>query len=161
MPKKNRATQLIALQSHQLKEIRKAGIIGEFEHYEMEKVLSTLLEHQGKAERIKNFPYPRQFASINNFFTWLFILILPFGLLNEFDKLGEHFAWIVIPFSLVVGWVFISMERVGQATENPFEGGANDVPITSMSRTIEIDLLEMINEENLPEPVPAENKILL
>lgn len=42
------------------------------------------------------------------------------------------------------------MEKVGESTENPFEGGSNDVPITSMSRTIEIDLREMLDETDLP-----------
>lgn len=158
--KSNKATQLIALQSNHLRKIRKDGLINEFEQIELENVLSTLLEHQGKAERIKNFPYPRQFASINFFFIWLFVLIVPFGMLNEFAKLGEQYVWVVIPFSIIVSWVFVAMERVGQATENPFEGGANDVPITAMSRGIEIDLLEMLDKTELPEPTKSYNHIL-
>ena len=127
----------------------------------MEKRLADLYDQQGKCERIKNFPYPRQFASINLFFIWLFVILLPFGMLNEFQKLGEHYVWLTIPFSIVVSWVFVSMEKVGESTENPFEGSANDVPITALSRTIEIDLRDMLNEENLPSPLTAENKILM
>lgn len=159
--KTNKATQIIALHSNHIREIRKAGLINEFEQIELENVLSDLLEHQGKAERIKNFPYPRQFASINFFFIWLFVLIVPFGMLNEFAKIGEHYVWMVIPFSIIVSWVFVAMERVGQATENPFEGGANDVPITAMSRGIEIDLLEMLDWDEVPETIKAKNKILM
>ncbi len=39
------------------------------------------------------------------------------------------------------------MERIGLVGENPFEGSANDVPISTMSRGIEIDLREMIDED--------------
>ena len=41
--------------------------------------------------------------------------------------------------------------------KNPFEGTANDVPITTMSRGIEIDLREMLDEpsENIPKPIGA------
>lgn len=53
------------------------------------------------------------------------------------------------------------MERVGESTENPFEGGANDVPITALSRTIEIDLREMLDEKDLPPAIVAKNNILL
>lgn len=44
------------------------------------------------------------------------------------------------------------MEKIGEASENPFEGGANDVPITQISRNIEIDLLEMIREPHSLQP---------
>ena len=161
LSKKNRATHLIALQSKQLKTLKENGLIDPLSYIEMENLLVNLYEQQGKCERIKNFPYPRQFASINLFFIRLFVFIVPFGLLNEFQKLGEYAIWLNIPFSLLVTWVFSSMERVGESTENPFEGGANDVPISSMSRTIEIDLREMLDEKDLPPAITPMNNILM
>lgn len=161
LQKKNRATQLISLQSLHLKQLKEAGNIEPLNYIELQNMLITLYEQQGKCERIKNFPYPRQFASINKFFIVLFISIVPFGLLNEFQKMGEHYVWLNIPFSMVVCWVFSSMERVGESTENPFEGGANDVPITALSRTIEIDLREMLDETELPPALQPINNILM
>jgi ion channel-forming bestrophin family protein len=161
MEKKNRATHIISLQSIQLKQLRQDNAVEALNYIEMENMLINLFDQQGKCERIKNFPYPRQFASINSFFIKLFILIVPFGLLNEFQKLGEHYVWLNIPFSLIVCWVFNSMERVGEATENPFEGNANDVPITALSRTIEIDLREMLDEKDLPPALKPINNILM
>ena len=58
--KSNAATQLIALQSKDLRELHEAGAIDGLHHVEMEKLLVDLYDHQGKCERIKNFPYPRQ-----------------------------------------------------------------------------------------------------
>lgn len=161
LEKKNRATQLISLQSLHIKQLKEDGVIDPLHYIELQKILTNLFEQQGKCERIKNFPYPRQFASINKFFITLFICVVPFGLLNEFQKLGEHFVWLNIPFSMVVCWVFSSMERVGEATENPFEGGANDVPISALSRTIEIDLREMLDEKELPPALQPVNNILM
>ena len=161
LTKKNRATQLIASQSAVLRQLHDSGLLDNFRHVEMENLLKELYEHQGKAERIKNFPYPRQFASINLFFIRLFIIMVPFGLLNEFAKMGEHFVWLNIPFSVLVSWVFNAMEKVGEATENPFEGNANDVPITALSRTIEIDLRDMLDEADLPPALTPVNKILM
>lgn len=160
LSKKNRATQLISLQSKHLRELSEQGLLDDFRHVEMEGILKDFYEQQGKCERIKNFPYPRQFASINLFFIRLFIILIPFGMLNEFSKLGTGFAWLTIPFGIIVSWVFNSMERVGESTENPFEGGANDVPITAMSRTIEIDLREMLDETDIPPAITAVNSIL-
>ncbi|NUY79815.1 multidrug transporter [Flavobacterium sp. MAH-1] len=161
LSKKNRATQLIAIQSKRLKELRERNQIAEFEYVELAQTLSNLYEQQGKCERIKNFPYPRQFASLTMFFVWLFVFLLPLGMLNEFAKIGPECVWFAIPFSTVVSWVFTSMDRVGEATENPFEGSANDIPMASLSRTIEIDLRDMLDEENLPPPIAAKNNIVL
>lgn len=161
LSKKNKATQIIALQSKKIKQLFEEGKIENFRYIEISKRLADLYDQQGKCERIKNFPYPRQFASINLFFIWLFVLMLPFGMLGEFQKLGPDLVWLTIPFSVVVSWVFISMEKVGESTENPFEGNPNDVPITAISRTIEIDMLDMLDEANLPQPLIPINNILM
>ena len=44
------------------------------------------------------------------------------------------------------------MEMIGDYSENPFEGLYNDVPILNISRGIEIDIRQMLEEVNLPEP---------
>lgn len=165
LSKKNRATQVIALQSAHLKRLKQEGKLSDLDFIELERTLTALYDHQGKSERIKNFPYPRQFATINQMFVRLFITMLPFGILQEFAKLtkdlGEGFIWATVPCSIIVGWVFHVMERIGESTENPFEGGANDVPITNISRTIEIDLREMLDETDIPAAISPINNILM
>ncbi|MCW3466219.1 bestrophin family protein [Chitinophaga nivalis] len=161
LAKKNRAAQIISLQSAQLRDLLQAGLIDNFRHMALEGVLKDFYNQQGGCERIKNFPYPRQFASINLFFVRLFIIMMPFGMLQEFGKLGGWLVWFSVPASLMVSWVFNAMEKVGESTENPFEGSANDVPISALSRTIEIDLREMLEEKDLPPALQPENNILL
>jgi putative membrane protein len=161
LTKKNKAAQIIALQSAHLKKLSDEGKIEPLKLIELQQLLKDLYDQQGKCERIKNFPYPRQFASINFFFIRLFIYLVPLGTLNEFAKLGENMVWLSIPFSVLVSWVFNSMERVGESTENPFEGGPNDIPITAMSRTMEIDLKDMLNEQDLPPALQPVNQILM
>jgi ion channel-forming bestrophin family protein len=166
---KNRAVQIMSLQSKTLRELADTGHLDNFRFLELQKIVRDFYDQQGRSERIKNFPYPRQFATINNFFVRLFCLMLPFGMLKEFDKLNEsvsgvmqgHMVWLVIPFSVLISWVYTSLEQVGESTENPFEGGANDVPISQMSRTIEIDLREMLGETDLPPAVQAVNNIVM
>jgi putative membrane protein len=161
LSKKNRATHIISLQSAHLKRLKEQGLLDPLSCIELESLLTNLYEQQGKCERIKNFPYPRQFATINQMFIRLFAALIPFGILNEFQKLGDWMIWLTIPFSVVVAWIFMTMERIGESTENPFEGGANDVPITAMSRTIEIDLREMLDEQDLPPALTPVNHILM
>jgi len=168
LSKSNKQTHTISLQSKQLKELRRRGLIEDFRHMEMQNMLIEFYALQGKSERIKNFPYPRQYASLNHYFVWIFLLMLPFGIMHEFGNIGinlienypfigKHFVWLAIPFSIIVSWVFHTMERIGRTGENPFEGTANDVPITTISRGIEIDLREMFDEpsETIPKPIKA------
>lgn len=157
----NRATRLLALQGEDLSRMRSRGAVEANAHVALEQLLAALMTSQGACERIKNFPYPRQFATISMFFVRLFVYALPFGLIGEFSKVGPQAVWLAIPASVLVGWVFSVLEAVGQASENPFEGNANDVPITALSRTIEIDLREMLGERDLPPPLAPVNNILL
>jgi putative membrane protein len=166
---KNRAAQIMAMQSAALATIARSGQIDAFQHVELQRLVRDALDHQGRSERIKNFPYPRQFATINTFFVRLFCVLLPFGMLREFDALDKgvtglmhgHMVWFVVPFSLLISWVYTSLEQVGESTENPFESGANDIPITQMSRVIEIDLLQMLGDTDLPPALQPVNHILM
>ncbi len=165
--KTNAAAQIIALQSRELERLRRRNLIDDWRHVTMQRQLTELLDLQGKAERIKNFPYPRQYATLNWLFMMTFVMLVPFGTVHEFWALGEevkeahptiapYLVWLNVPFGAMVMWIFHTTERIGRVTENPFEGGANDVPITTMSRGIEIDLLEMIGEDPAAIPAPIE-----
>lgn len=160
--KANTATHLVDNQSIELKELRSKGLIDDFRHTQLQLVLNEFYDEQGKCERIKKFPFPRQYGSMSLIFIGIFIFLLPFGMVGEFDKLEEAYGiWISIPFSVLVGWIFISMELVGDYSENPFEGTGNDIPMLSLCRTIEIDLLQMLNESDIPPPIEAKNDVLM
>ncbi|WP_299366499.1 bestrophin family protein [Winogradskyella sp.] len=184
--KGNQASQILGIQSRRLKELRAGGFIDDFRHMEMKNILVEFYTLQGKSERIKNFPYPRQYATMNYIFVWLFILMLPYGIMEEFESIGKdvirdlamhqsrtnwghliqefiakHFVWFSIPFSALLSWVFHTMEAIGENTENPFEGGPNDVPITDLSRSIEIDIRQLIDDTDIPQPYEWKNDIVM
>ena len=184
--KGNKASQLLGIQSRRLKELMNDGLIEDFRHMEMANMLVEFYSLQGKSERIKNFPYPRQFATLNYLFVWIFILLIPYGIMEEFESFGDkilhllnahdtqtslfhrtqeliarHFVWFSVPFSALISWVFHTMEAIGENTENPFEGGPNDVPITDLSRGIEIDIRQLIDDTDIPEPYVWINDIVM
>ena len=175
--KGNQASQILGIQSRRLKELMGEGYIDDFRHMQMTNTLVELYTLQGQSERIKNFPYPRQFATLNYIFVWIFILLIPYGLMQEFEAFGDkiyigleshlvqnsfvhvlqeymsrNFVWFSVPFSALISWVFHTLEVIGENTENPFEGSPNDVPITDMSRGIEIDIRELIDDTDIPKP---------
>ena len=57
--------------------------------------------------------------------------------------------------------MYTSLGRVGESTESPFEGSANDIPISQMCRAVEIDLRDVFGEMDLPSPLEPRNNIVL
>lgn len=161
MSKTNKAAHILSLQSHGLREMHSRGYLDNFRHMEAEKMIVEFLNQQGVCERLKNFPYPRQYATLNMYFIKIFVVLVPLGMLKEFNALGENMVWLAIPLSALSTWIFTTMEKIGESTESPFEGSANDVPITAMSRAIEIDLREMFGDQEIPAPLKPENNILV
>ncbi len=158
---KNAATHLIDKQSQELARLRESGYLGSFEHVHLQKLLNDFYEHQGKAERIKKTPFPRQFASFGFIMVCLFIGMLPFGFYSEFDKMGDYGIWLAVPFIIIISWIYIVMELVGDYSENPFEGLSNDVPMLAICRNIEIDLLQQLGETTLPQAIQPVNNVLM
>jgi ion channel-forming bestrophin family protein len=158
--KKNAATQLLDRQSQHISTLYQRGLIDSYKHVELQRVIKELYAEQGASERIKNSPLPRQYSTSSHIFILLFTLLLPFGMLSEFEELGGSLIWFLIPFNLIVSWVFSLMEYTGDYSENPFEGLINDVPIYSIVRNIEIDLRDMLGETDLPERMKPELNVL-
>ncbi|PBQ32766.1 hypothetical protein CNR22_13610 [Sphingobacteriaceae bacterium] len=157
----NMATHLIDLQSQQLMQLRNEHLIDDFRHMELQKLLNDMYTSQGQAERIKKFPLPRQYGNGSKIFVGIFIFLLPFGLITEFTNSGVFGSWFFVPIVSVIAWIFLMMELVGDYSENPFEGLGNDVPMLSICRNIEIDLKQMIQDSDIPEPIKSKNGVLM
>ena len=80
---------MMSRQSKTIKGLFASQAIDVAQFLDMQRSIKDFLLQQGRCECIKDFPYPRQYATINSFFIKLFCLLLPFGLLTEFDKLND------------------------------------------------------------------------
>ncbi|UCE62884.1 MAG: hypothetical protein JSU59_08350 [Nitrospirota bacterium] len=152
--RKNKPTQLLRVQAERLGELSSKGFFDSFRHIAMARTVGTLYDSQGKCERIKETPFPRQYAESSRILVWIFVLLMPFGFV-------EDFGWLTIPFGVLAGEAFVAMEAVGELTEHPFDFLDTDVPMLALGRTIEIDLREMLDESSLPEPVKPIDNVLL
>ena len=54
---------------------------------------------------------------------------------------------------LIVAYAFLGLDAVGDEIEDPFGADVNDLPLSALSRTIEINLLESIGDPNVPDPL--------
>lgn len=134
------------------------GTLAGFDSFQLEGQLLALANYQGGCERIKNTPLLRQYDFFTRLFLYVFILLLPFSLLPDFDKLG--IAYLMPPVSVTIAFVFAIIGKVGEVNEDPFENRITDVPLTAMCNTIERDLREMLGETNLPPKLTPQNGFL-
>ncbi|MCB9666395.1 MAG: hypothetical protein H6732_19950 [Alphaproteobacteria bacterium] len=161
----NPATHLVHRQGLQLATLLRTQRMDLFHQIALMEILRELYTLQGKCERIKKTPLPRQYAEFSRIFTRVFVYAVPFGLLDVFaDHLPaglpavSSLPWLLPYFvsATVIGWVFLTMEGVGDASEDPFERSMNDVPMNALCRVIERDLRQLLGETELPpveEPV--------
>jgi ion channel-forming bestrophin family protein len=160
MQRQNHATQLVQKQALRIAVGRKENLIVEARYLEiLDRTLTSLYDLQGKAERIKNTPLPRQYDYFPRVFLFLFVTLLPSGMITELQKLDS--SWMVIPLATVVSYVFYILMRVGEFNEDPFEGRFSDTPMTALCRTIEIDMREQLGETDLPPKLEPVDGILM
>ncbi len=161
-PKSNAATQLLRQQSEQLKHVIEGQQLTEaFRFIAMMDLITEMYTLQGKCERIKNTPFPRHYAFFSRVFVWIFLTLLPWGLVGEMASRGSTMIWLTVPISVLISWIFWTMESVGDSSEDPFENFINDIPLTALCRSIEIDLRQMLGDHDTPPPCEPVNDILM
>jgi ion channel-forming bestrophin family protein len=159
--KTNPAACIIAEQLVAIKRLKTEHIIDSHEHSALVHLFSEFLRLQGGCERIKSTPLFRQYTISSRVFVHIFVFLIPFGLLKDMNGLGDWGIYLVIPFALLLSWIFTSMEQIGEFSENPFDNAINDIPMNTICRNIEIDLKDLMNEANLPPRLEPVDDILL
>lgn len=169
-PLANPATHIVRKQGAHLQELLRQDRLDNNRMVEMMQVLGRLYDSQGKCERIKNTVFPWQVTFFGRLFTWVFILLLPLALVDTFEKeievqdlgglLAHEYVFTMVPFSVLIAWLFFIFEKVGESCEDPFEGGTTDTPVTALTRTIEIDLQQMLGEPDIPERITPIDGVL-
>ena len=164
----NPATHLVLHQGQRVAALVAEGRMDLFRQLELMNILNELYDLQGKCERIKNTPFPRQYAEYSRVFTFAFIFLVPLGMLDVFgDSIDIAVSWdawlLAAPMvlaSTLVSWVFRTMEGIGDMSEDPFERSMNDVPMNALCIAIERDLRQILGEDTVPEPEQAKDGIL-
>lgn len=166
----NAATHIIRRQGDALRALFDTGRLHEMRFVEMTRVLDRLYVSQGQCERIKNTQFPWAITLFGRISAWVYIVLLPIAFIDTFDaelqRLFEdgppptYMLFVMVPFTTLISWFFYTMEKVSESCEDPFEGGTSDVPVSALSRTIEIDLLQMIDADEVPPPAAPVDGVL-
>jgi putative membrane protein len=159
-------TLLLQWQYGTVDDLYRKGTIDSSVFFLLTSALDELVRLQGAAKRIKNYPYARNYYSITLVLVKAFVVMMPFGLFPLFWDLGKPdgierwTAWLNVPASAFVGWAFVTLEKIGENSSNPFEGGPNDVPISAISRRIEIELRTLLGEKTDLRPLEPKANVL-
>lgn len=136
-----------------LTQMRARGWINGLQWQAMDRNLDDLLNAQGGTERIKNTPLPKQYDYFPMLFVQIYCLMLPLGMV-------ESLGWFTPLGSTLVGFMFLALDKIGRDLEDPFDNGIYDVPLTSITTTIEINLRQLLGETNIPAPIAPVHGVL-
>jgi putative membrane protein len=150
---KNVPVAIQQVQSAVLSDLLGRGWIDAMQWRALDESLNDLVDAQGGAERIKNTPMPRQYDYLPQLCVQIFCILLPLAM-------GASMGWFTPLGSALVGFIFLALDKIGRDLEDPFDNTINDIPLTSITRTIEINLRQMLGETQLPAPAVPVNDIL-
>jgi len=149
----NPPDSLLRIQGLELRAARDRNWLSDYLLVHLDQTLSELNHVQGRSERIKKTPLPRPYSYFTRIFVRIHGTLLPFAI-------GAAFGWMMIPLSMSVSFVFLSLDLIGSRTEDPFENRVDDVPLTSLARTIERNMEQALDEGPLPPVMLPEQGVL-
>lgn len=120
----------------------------------LEESLTEMTAVQGGCERIKATPIPFTYNVLIHRIVAVYCLALPFGLIATIG----HLTPVVV---CLIAYTFFGLDAIGDEIEQPFETDKNDLPLEFISRTIEINLLQLLGEEEIPSPIEPRDGVLL
>jgi len=135
----NKHVGLLQLHARDLKNALKQGWVNPYQQIEIDNTLTRLCDAMGKCERIKNTVFPSTYSLYIHLALHFFIILLPFGLI-------ELFGFLMVPVLVVITACFFLIEKMAIHLQDPFENKPTDTPVLTISRNIERDLKQMMND---------------
>ena len=122
--------ELVFLLTKKLYQLKKENKISDTEMLFLDTQLSGFLDVCGGCERIKNTPIPYSYSSFIKKFIIFYVMALPVA---NVVNLGGF----MIPITMFVYYVLLSLELIAEEIEDPFNNDENDIPMEAISQNIE------------------------
>lgn len=151
----NVSNAILTLHSKDLQKLSSSQCIDGFRFMQLNQFITAFTENMGKCERIKNTVFPTNYIYFTRLFIWALVIFTTLILSHLIGVWAILIGWIV-------GFVFHVAHQNGMSLMEPFDDIPFGVPLNQMSRTIEINLLQMLGENDIPEPVkPINNEYIM
>ena len=127
-------------QARELKLAMEKNWVNDIQAMIIDNTLMRLTDSMGKSERIKNTVFPRTYTITVELLLYLFVAMLPFGII-------EFFGYLEVPLIILISMPFFYLEKTALLLQEPFSGQPTDTPVTTIAQTIEVNLKQMIKEQ--------------
>jgi putative membrane protein len=152
--KSNVPLSLLDTNTDDLSILHKEKIINDYQQVQIDKTIVRLCASMGKAERIKNTSFPKTYRET----LYIFIFITLISLSFAFSNMS---GFLEIPVIVIIAIPFFLLDKIAKNIQDPFENRPTDTPMTSISRTIEINIKQQMGLENIPEPIISDKFYVL
>lgn len=126
-----------------IRQLYEQGQLTDYQMVQLSITLNNLTDSMGRCERIKNTIFPRTYTFNMQVFIYLFAAILPFC----FDA---DLYYLDVPLVTLISAAFLLIEKSAIQLQDPFENKPTDTPMTTIARTIEINLKTMTEYQTVP-----------
>lgn len=140
------ANRILLMMGEWLAVRRREGQLSDILFHSLNNRLNDMSVVLAGCERIANTPVPFAYTLILHRTVYLFCIMLPFALVVDL-----HY---MTPFvSALISYTFISLDTLAEELEDPFGTEDNDLPLDAICNAMERDLLQMNDEETIPERI--------
>ena len=141
---------LLQWQSRDLKMLLDNNSIDGFRFIQMDSLLTKFSDEMGMSERIKKTVFPTTYSYLTKVFIWIFVIAIAFVTSQSMGPWSIFISWLL-------SFIFVSTQINGMSLVDPFESNVAGIPLNQITRNIEIDLLQMLGEEDVPQPITPVN----
>ena len=145
---KNGYNAIMDIQFRQLGALYQEGMIDGFQFAVINSTLTNISNDMGRSERINNTVFPPTYIYFTELFIYLLAILITLTTVQTIGPWSIFFGWII-------GFVYHTTHINGLSIMNPFEMLPSSIPLSSITRTIEINLLESLGINEIPPPEPA------
>ncbi|MCE6991517.1 bestrophin family protein [Dyadobacter sp. CY323] len=145
---RNKPLGLLQLTARDIAALKNEGQVDVYSHVQLNNTLVNLTNSMGMAERIKGTVFPVTYRIFLHMIIYLFIILLSISL----RTLESYFE---IPLLLIIAALFFLLERTATHLQDPFSNKPTDTAMTAIATTIEINLRQLINDKNVPQPITS------
>ena len=145
---------LLDRQLGELVEQNRAGALNDLRLQSMDDTLRELINIQGGCERIKKTPMPPLYGLLADRLVEFYAVMFPLALVEEL-------GWWTVPLNLLVCTAFSLIAEAGRVLEDPFTMFYNGLPLSAISRMIEVNTRQRLGETELPPMLKANEQGVL
>lgn len=144
----NKPNAILEIQALAIEKLKRENVIDNFHFLTLTDLVRSFCDGMGKSERIKNTVFPTTYIYFTRLFIWVFVILLTMSISSSVGLSSIFFGW-------VIGFIFHITHINGLSLMNPFDNDPAGIPINSITRTIEINLLQALGEEGIPQPIES------